>query len=278
MRSKAISKQKKVKNIKTGKGFINSLINKLPFEAHVPGYQFCGPGTKLKQRLAAKQNGINELDRLCKEHDIIYDKSNDQRDRSEADKKLQKAAWKRVFAPDSTIGERATAAAVAATMKLKRKMGGKLKSGGSLMSKPMKKKTFKNIWMLTKTAMRKDKTKNLNKNVKKALRIARAAVKTNTNSSKVSPPRIIPVPKIGGILPLVPIFAGLSALGSLIGGSAAITNAVLRTKEANEKLNEAKRHNETMESIAIGKDRRGNGLYLKPYRTGLGLFFEHSKN
>jgi len=33
------------KKEKIGRGIINSLINSLPFEAHVPGYQFCGPGT-----------------------------------------------------------------------------------------------------------------------------------------------------------------------------------------------------------------------------------------
>jgi hypothetical protein len=38
---------------KRGGGFVNSLINKLPFELHIPGYNFCGPGTKLEERLKA---------------------------------------------------------------------------------------------------------------------------------------------------------------------------------------------------------------------------------
>lgn len=36
--------KKKKSNVKRGKGIINSLINHLPFEMHVPGYQYCGPG------------------------------------------------------------------------------------------------------------------------------------------------------------------------------------------------------------------------------------------
>lgn len=35
------------KKIVKGKGLVNSIINKLPFELHLPGYQYCGPGTKL---------------------------------------------------------------------------------------------------------------------------------------------------------------------------------------------------------------------------------------
>ena len=31
--------------------FLNSLVNKLPFEMHLPGHNFAGPGTKLNKRL-----------------------------------------------------------------------------------------------------------------------------------------------------------------------------------------------------------------------------------
>lgn len=36
--------KKKKSNVKRGKGIINSVIDHLPFEMHVPGYQYCGPG------------------------------------------------------------------------------------------------------------------------------------------------------------------------------------------------------------------------------------------
>ena len=66
----------KLKSVKTGKGFLNTAINKLPFEVHVPGYQFCGPGTNLKKRLARGDKGINPLDSACRTHDIAYENSN----------------------------------------------------------------------------------------------------------------------------------------------------------------------------------------------------------
>lgn len=72
---------------------------------------------------------------------------------------------------------------------------------------------------------------------------------------------------MGGILPLIPIFAALSALDALSGGAADIAKAVNDAKEAKQQIDESQRHNKTMEAIAMGK-----GVYLKPYKRGLGLF------
>ena len=55
-----------------GRRIVNSVINKLPFELHIPGYNFCGPGTKLEKRLAREDLGINQLDEACRTHDISY--------------------------------------------------------------------------------------------------------------------------------------------------------------------------------------------------------------
>lgn len=41
-------------------------------EKHLPGYKFCGPGTKVVTRLVAGEKGINELDEACRIHDIEY--------------------------------------------------------------------------------------------------------------------------------------------------------------------------------------------------------------
>lgn len=49
---------------------LNWLINHLPFELHLPGYNYCGPGTKLIKRLKRGDKGVNKLDEYCKEHDI----------------------------------------------------------------------------------------------------------------------------------------------------------------------------------------------------------------
>ncbi|EFN86083.1 hypothetical protein EAI_03310, partial [Harpegnathos saltator] len=44
-------------------------------ELHIPGYQFC-PGTRLIKRLARGNQCINSLDAACREHDIVYSRSN----------------------------------------------------------------------------------------------------------------------------------------------------------------------------------------------------------
>jgi len=107
---------------------LNRAINALPFELHIPGYQFCGPGTRLTKRLARSDEGINPLDAACREHDIAYSRSNDLTDRHTADKVLADKALGRVTARDSALSERAAAAAVWTAMKAKTKIGMGMKS------------------------------------------------------------------------------------------------------------------------------------------------------
>jgi len=113
---------------RTGCGLLNSAIDALPFELHIPGYQFCGPGTHLKKRLTRGDRGINPLDAACREHDIAYSQSKDLADRHAADDILAVSARKRITARDSTLRERAAAAAVWAAMRTKTKMGMGLKT------------------------------------------------------------------------------------------------------------------------------------------------------
>ena len=40
-----------IKRDATGGSFLNTLVNKLPFEMHLPGHNFTGPRTKLYKRL-----------------------------------------------------------------------------------------------------------------------------------------------------------------------------------------------------------------------------------
>lgn len=77
---------------KTGKGLLNKAINSLPIELHIPGYQFCGPGTHLKKRLERGDQGINALDKACKKHDIAYSASSNLEHRNASDKVLSDAA------------------------------------------------------------------------------------------------------------------------------------------------------------------------------------------
>lgn len=119
-----------------GSGLLNDIINKLPFELHAPrnwafdSYNYCGPGTKLNERLARGDKGINPLDEACKQHDIWYSKHKTAEDRWEADKVLQGKAWDRVLAPDADLNERAVALATTGGMWLKRKLGMGLGTSG----------------------------------------------------------------------------------------------------------------------------------------------------
>src|SRR5580765_6384958 len=97
---------------KIGRGLLNHAINALPIEFHIPGYQFCGPGTRLQKRLARGDRGINPLDAVCREHNRAYSRSNDLTERNAADNILATKARERITARDSTLGERAAATAV----------------------------------------------------------------------------------------------------------------------------------------------------------------------
>ncbi|KAK4871911.1 hypothetical protein RN001_016035 [Aquatica leii] len=86
-----INQRPQKKNKYQGKGLINSVIDKLPVELHIPGYNFCGPGTKLTKRLAKGDRGINKLDEACKEHDIAYNNYKNIESRHKADDALNAA-------------------------------------------------------------------------------------------------------------------------------------------------------------------------------------------
>lgn len=139
----------------------------------------------------------------------------------------------------------------------------KLKTGAGF------KKTLKKIVSHTKKRITK-----LKPTCKKALmELAYAAAKEFASDTPIKLPRIIPVPKTGGFLPLVPIFAGLSAAGSLAGGAAGIAKAINAYKTAKKQLYEAQRHNKEMEALFIGR-----GLHLKHYKDGLGIYLTEKKN
>ncbi|KAF0742627.1 Uncharacterized protein FWK35_00018991 [Aphis craccivora] len=53
--------------------------------------------------------------------------------------------------------------------------------------------------------------------------VAWAVARKKFKSTKTKVPRIVNIPKKGGVLPFIPIFAGLSALGALTGGVANIS-------------------------------------------------------
>lgn len=229
----------------SGAGLLNTVINSLPFELHLPGYQYCGPGTNLKKRLTLGQPGINGLDSACREHDIAYDKSNSLPDRSAADSVLEERAWSRVGAKDADFKEKAAAWFVTTGMKAKRKIG----AGCG----------FSSIVGVCKKALKKSLkscagTPNMNSLIKSTVLVARKHVKSAGGRSKKKyknkPPRVIRVPKTGGSLNLIPVLAGLSALGTLAGGVANIVRTIRGIRS------------NVGTSVHLGK-----GVYLRPYKS-----------
>ena len=70
---------------------IQKWLGKTGIEFHWPGYQYMGPGTHLKKRLARGDPVINPLDRISKQHDIDYSKAKNLRDKWNADAKMIKS-------------------------------------------------------------------------------------------------------------------------------------------------------------------------------------------
>ena len=83
------TKTKFVKKGAAGGSFLKTLVNKLPFEMHLPGHNFTGPGTKLYRRL--NPDGmpkewsipINRVDNAAYHHDLCYSKHDDTKTRNE---------------------------------------------------------------------------------------------------------------------------------------------------------------------------------------------------
>lgn len=268
-------KAKKIR--KLGRGIVDRVIDKLPFELHVPGYQYCGPGTHLKKRLNRGDPGINPLDAACKTHDIAYGQNKDSTERGKADKVLQKETLKRFLSKDASLGERATALGVAAAMKVKRVISGtglskKKKNKRALKTKKNQKKpvSFAHLVKNAKVAIKEFKPDNLDT----AIKVAMASTHQHKKGKTVRKPRTIKLPSIkGGVLPLVPIFAGLGALGSIVGSAAGVANAINNVRKGQRELDESKRHNQAMETIALG-DRKGSGYYLHRFKTGRGFYLK----
>ena len=265
---------KKINRIKTsrGRGLINNIINSLPFELHLPGYKFCGPGTRIDEKISNKVNGINKLDEACKTHDIFYSKNKDITQRHQADRELLEKAWERVKSKDSSIGEKINSYIVTNVMKGKVKMG--LGVRNLILKNGCEKKMFNNAVKKATNVLKKEKPEDL----AKAIKLVKKSIKQSfgKNKSKVITPRVLKVPKfggklenkLGGMIGILPILSALSAVGALTSGASGIAKALNSAKNAKQQLEEATRHNKTMESIAIGK-----GLYLKPYKKGLGISY-----
>ena len=88
-----------------GQGFANKLINSLPFEMHLPGHNFTGPGTKLNVRLnpdltpKSFSKPINRVDDAAYRHDLCYARHRDTETRNSLCDKNMLAELKDVYNP-----------------------------------------------------------------------------------------------------------------------------------------------------------------------------------
>ena len=81
-----------------------------------------------------------------------------------------------------------------------------------------------------------------------------------TGVQKMSQTRIIPIPKTGGMLPLIPIVTGISKIGAIAGGVSSIVNAIRDIINLRKTLRNGQ------------QQQVGNGLFLTSYRKGYGLY------
>ena len=91
---------------KKNRSFIDSVIDNLPFEIHLPSYNYLGPGTRLTERLARGDKGVNLLDTAALKHDLAYAGN---KNRRIADQELIDFAFARVSDTDADADERAAA-------------------------------------------------------------------------------------------------------------------------------------------------------------------------
>lgn len=230
-------------------GLINYFINRNRTPLLVHG-NFCGPGNDVISQMKRGVQPVSTLDSYCKEHDLAYVNYQDLEDRHKSDRILASKALSRFKDTTSTFKERLASLAVATAMR------GKLALGAGL-------KTLKNKSCPKKKGRRRKKSGNVAKNPKR---------------KRVN----------GGFLPaLVPILAGLSAIGGIGTGVSQIIKNVKDVKRGDLELEELKRHNLTMEKSgrghltrskttstprkqnAIGKKKakkRGKGFILHQYK------------
>ena len=273
----------------SGKGLVDSVINKLPFEMHLPGYQYAGPGTHLDLRLAKKIKPKNKLDEAAMYHDIAYSNSKNLVDRHAADKVLQEAAWNRVLAPDASVGEKAMAWLTTNAMRAKRSIGagikGKKQNSTTYTKFPVNLDEYEtnrirsaaenkrpidvNVNLLrTKATVTGEIFLPLTTYQIKKIRKARKANK-HTIQLKLSGKQVLHF-KQGGFLPvLIAAAPAIAALGSLAGTA---YNSY-QNKKANDKLIEEKiRHDRALEGKGIYINKKPKALSGDGVRKGSGLY------
>lgn len=262
-----MSRNRKNNKEKKAFGLIDRIINKMP-EIHIPGYQYCGPGTKLAERLARGDPGINKLDVACKEHDFAYASCKDTKSRRKADKELIGRAFKRVYSGDAKLDERAAALLVSGLMGAKMGLT-KIGLGLNAPKKKINKKNtipFSRLIRSAKGSIKKSllKPTTPDKTIIAAIRSAQKMKRGKT----VKTPRVLKIPKFGGgFLKILPIISSLSAIGCITPTAAGVVEAIREIQNAKKQnMSSGKKIGRGLNLIyRSDKTVGGSGFYLKPY-------------
>lgn len=286
------------KKVKKAYGLTDYIINKLP-EIHIPGYQYCGPGTDIDTRLARGDPGVNELDKACKIHDIAYSKFKNSKDRYKADKVLISKAWPRVYSKDAKLGERASALLVSGLIGAKMglsKIGLGLKKGRSrrrkvkisrqkrkavrkngrkkrksLKHRKRKKKKMKSIAFNELVHGVKDSIKQSELNASSIPDTINAAIrraKDIKRGKNVKAPRVLKLPKFGGsVSSILPILSALSAIGSISSSAVSVAKAIKNIQNEKNNLN-SKTGKKIGRGLYLHRNVKGSGFYLTPFQNG----------
>ena len=81
--------KRKTQFVKAGSGLFNKAVSNLPFELHLPGHNFTGPGIRLDRRLNPDLTPrewckpINKVATAAYRHDLCYAKHQDRKTRNE---------------------------------------------------------------------------------------------------------------------------------------------------------------------------------------------------
>lgn len=108
-------------------GSLNTLINKLPVEMHLPGHNFTGPGTKLNKRInpdgtpKSWSKPINRVDEAAYRHDLCYATNSDTATRNKVCDKAMLSDLKGIVNP--SLRERMDRSIVSKIIGTKAKFG-----------------------------------------------------------------------------------------------------------------------------------------------------------
>lgn len=232
--------------------------------------------------------GKNELDEACKDHDIAYTTCPDSKSRRKADKKLISQAFRRIYAKDAKLDERAVALLVSALMSAKiglTKIGLGLNDRKSYRKMNRKRKrskrksiSFNKLVQGARESIKKSKLNSLS--IDETIQAAiRSAKETKRGKIIKKLPRVLKVPKFGGnIYSILPILSGLSAIGSITASTVSVVKAIRDIEKAKKHLknntsgdqqnNDGKKIGRSLNLIYMdGKNAKGAGFYLKSYES-----------